>query len=62
MSSQSLVSYLLCIEVVLRAEKGKSVFKKWLAFEKEQGDEAGMENVKTKARAFVESRQDDQHE
>jgi rRNA biogenesis protein RRP5 len=41
-------------------EKGKSVFKKWLAFEKEQGDAAGMENVKIKARAFVESRQDGQ--
>jgi hypothetical protein len=31
------------------------VFKKWLAFEKEQGDEAGVETVKEKAMAFVES-------
>lgn len=37
------------------SEKGKSVFKKWLAFEKEQGDEAGVETVKEKAMAFVES-------
>lgn len=37
------------------AEKGKSVFKKWLSFEKEHGDEAGVDACKTKALAFVES-------
>lgn len=36
------------------------MFKKWLAFEKEHGDAAGVEKVKTRARAFVESRQEGQ--
>lgn len=39
------------------AEKGKSVFKKWLAFEKDHGDEQGVETVKERATAFVQSRQ-----
>lgn len=39
------------------AEKGKSVFKKWLAFEKDHGDEQGVETVKERAMAFVQSRQ-----
>ena len=37
------------------AEKGKSVFKKWLSFEKEHGDAKGEEHCKERARAFVES-------
>ncbi|GAA5986306.1 hypothetical protein JCM10908_003698 [Rhodotorula pacifica] len=41
----------------LSLKKGKSVFKKWLAFEKEQGDEQGVETVKERAIAFVQSRQ-----
>ncbi|KAL8286763.1 hypothetical protein RQP46_004291 [Phenoliferia psychrophenolica] len=39
----------------LSSKKGKSVFKKWLSFEKEAGDEAGVEACKTRALAFVES-------
>ena len=54
-SSLSIRGHLL---IHVRSEKGKSVFKKWLSFEKEHGDAAGMENVKTQARAFVESRQE----
>jgi rRNA biogenesis protein RRP5 len=40
---------------VATAEKGKSVFKKWLSFEKEMGDDAGVEACKAKALQFVES-------
>ncbi|KAI5476893.1 hypothetical protein MNV49_007065 [Pseudohyphozyma bogoriensis] len=39
----------------LSSKKGKSVFKKWLTFEKEFGDEAGVNAVKERAVAFVES-------
>ncbi|KAK4057764.1 rRNA biogenesis protein rrp5 [Microbotryomycetes sp. JL221] len=39
----------------LSSKKGKSVFKKWLAFEKEHGDETGADTVKQKALLFVES-------
>ncbi|SCV70668.1 BQ2448_3430 [Microbotryum intermedium] len=39
----------------LSSKKGKSVFKKWFAFEKEHGDSQGADAVKTKALAFVES-------
>ncbi|KAK4705134.1 rRNA biogenesis protein RRP5, partial [Phenoliferia sp. Uapishka_3] len=39
----------------LSSKKGKSVFKKWLSFEKEAGDEAGVEACKARALAFVES-------
>lgn len=31
------------------------MFKKWLGFEKEHGDEAGVEAVKERAVAFVEA-------
>ncbi|GAA5868775.1 hypothetical protein JCM3774_003888 [Rhodotorula dairenensis] len=41
----------------LSIKKGKSVFKKWLAFEKDHGDEQGVETVKQRAMAFVQSRQ-----
>ncbi|GAA6036062.1 hypothetical protein JCM8097_006594 [Rhodosporidiobolus ruineniae] len=41
----------------LSSKKGKSVFKKWLAFEKDFGDVAGVEHVKERAVAFVQSRQ-----
>ncbi|KAK4046291.1 rRNA biogenesis protein rrp5 [Microbotryomycetes sp. JL201] len=37
----------------LSSKKGKAVFKKWLSFEKEHGDEAGAAAVKDKALAFV---------
>jgi rRNA biogenesis protein RRP5 len=37
-------------------EKGKSVFKKWLTFEKEFGDEDGVDTVKERAVEFVQSR------
>lgn len=33
----------------LSSKKTKSVFKKWLAFEKQHGDEAGAETVKQRA-------------
>ncbi|GAA5914525.1 hypothetical protein JCM6882_000408 [Rhodosporidiobolus microsporus] len=48
----------------LSSKKGKSVFKKWLAFEKDHGDDAGVEQVKQKAVAFVQGRQqgDDEDE
>jgi len=39
----------------LSSKKGKSVFKKWLAFEKEHGDEQGVQAVKEKAVAFVQA-------
>ncbi|SCZ99428.1 BZ3500_MvSof-1268-A1-R1_Chr7-2g09528 [Microbotryum saponariae] len=39
----------------LSSKKGKSVFKKWLAFEKDLGDSQGADAVKAKALAFVES-------
>ncbi|GAA5941768.1 Rrp5p [Sporobolomyces koalae] len=42
----------------LSSKKGKSVFKKWLTFEKEFGDEAGVETVKERAIEFVQSRED----
>ncbi|BGP24084.1 U3 snoRNP-associated protein Rrp5 [Rhodotorula toruloides] len=41
----------------LSSKKGKSVFKKWLSFEKDIGDEDGVEAVKERAVAFVQSRQ-----
>ncbi|EGU12983.1 U3 snoRNP-associated protein Rrp5 [Rhodotorula toruloides ATCC 204091] len=41
----------------LSSKKGKSVFKKWLSFEKDFGDEEGVEAVKERAVAFVQSRQ-----
>ncbi|KAM0751109.1 hypothetical protein T439DRAFT_301042 [Meredithblackwellia eburnea MCA 4105] len=41
----------------LSSKKGKSVFKKWLAFEKENGDVKGVEACKARALAFVESLQ-----
>ncbi|GJN89500.1 hypothetical protein Rhopal_002487-T1 [Rhodotorula paludigena] len=41
----------------LSSKKGKSVFKKWLAFEKDHGDEAGVQEVKERAIAFVQGRQ-----
>ncbi|GAA6057842.1 hypothetical protein JCM3770_000609 [Rhodotorula araucariae] len=41
----------------LSSKKGKSVFKKWLTFEKEHGDEAGVDEVKQRAVAFVQGRQ-----
>ncbi|GAA6018426.1 hypothetical protein JCM11491_006993 [Sporobolomyces phaffii] len=41
----------------LSSKKGKSVFKKWLTFEKEFGDDAGVETVKERAIDFVQSRQ-----
>ncbi|BGP31459.1 rRNA bioproteinsis protein rrp5 [Rhodotorula toruloides] len=41
----------------LSSKKGKSVFKKWLSFEKDFGDEDGVEAVKERAVAFVQSRQ-----
>lgn len=50
--SQTAKSSLMCA-----TEKGKSVFKKWLAFEKDHGDEQGVETVKQRAMAFVQSRQ-----
>lgn len=31
------------------------MFKKWLSFEKEAGDEAGVEACKARALAFVQS-------
>ena len=37
----------------LTAKKAKFLFKKWLALETKLGDEAGQENAKTKARAWV---------
>ena len=37
-------------------EKGKSVFKKWFTFEKEHGDDAGVEEVKQRAVGFVQGR------
>ncbi|GAA5904744.1 Rrp5p [Sporobolomyces salmoneus] len=40
----------------LSSKKGKSVFKKWLTFEKEFGDEDGVETVKERAVEFVQSR------
>ncbi|GAA5993423.1 hypothetical protein JCM5350_006876 [Sporobolomyces pararoseus] len=40
----------------LSSKKGKSVFKKWLMFEKEFGDEDGVETVKERAIEFVQSR------
>lgn len=55
LSTQGRASTKLTSFILALIEKGKSVFKKWLAFEKEQGDEAGVENVKEKAMAFVES-------
>ena len=39
----------------LSAKKMKTFFKKWLVFETESGNVAHAENVKAKARAFVES-------
>lgn len=33
------------------------MFKKWLAFEKDHGDEQGVETVKQRAMAFVQIRQ-----
>lgn len=33
------------------------MFKKWLAFEKDHGDEAGVQEVKERAIAFVQGRQ-----
>ncbi|BGP47503.1 rRNA bioproteinsis protein rrp5 [Rhodotorula kratochvilovae] len=41
----------------LSSKKGKSVFKKWLTFEKEHGDDAGVDEVKERAVAFVQGRQ-----
>ncbi|GAA5875823.1 hypothetical protein JCM1840_003525 [Sporobolomyces johnsonii] len=41
----------------LSSKKGKSVFKKWLSFEKEFGDEQGVDTVKERAMEFVQSRQ-----
>jgi hypothetical protein len=35
------------------AEKTKSVFKKWLAFEKQHGDESAAEEVKQRAVSCV---------
>ncbi|GAA5925984.1 hypothetical protein JCM3775_005168 [Rhodotorula graminis] len=40
----------------LSSKKGKSVFKKWLTFEKEHGDDAGVDEVKHRAVAFVQGR------
>ncbi|GAA6020638.1 hypothetical protein JCM10207_007806 [Rhodosporidiobolus poonsookiae] len=44
----------------LSSKKGKSVFKKWLSFEKDFGDDEGVDNVKERAVAFVQSRQQDE--
>ncbi|GAA5841896.1 hypothetical protein JCM11251_005414 [Rhodosporidiobolus azoricus] len=41
----------------LSSKKGKSVFKKWLSFEKDFGDDKGVEQVKQRAVAFVQGRQ-----
>ncbi|GAA5859805.1 hypothetical protein JCM8547_007035 [Rhodosporidiobolus lusitaniae] len=41
----------------LSSKKGKSVFKKWLSFEKDFGDEEGVDRVKERAVAFVQGRQ-----
>ncbi|GAA5976182.1 hypothetical protein JCM11641_001071 [Rhodosporidiobolus odoratus] len=46
----------------LSSKKGKSVFKKWLSFEKDFGDDAGVEAVKERAVAFVQSRQQGEEE
>ncbi|GAA5947174.1 hypothetical protein JCM10213_001449 [Rhodosporidiobolus nylandii] len=46
----------------LSSKKGKSVFKKWLSFEKDFGDDEGVETVKERAVAFVQSRQQGEEE
>lgn len=40
----------------LSSRKMKFFFKRYLAFEREYGDELSVENVKTKAMEYVESK------
>ena len=42
--------------LVLGAAKMRTLFKKFLAFEKTHGDESQVENVKRKAADFVEKK------
>ena len=44
------------ISLKLSAKKMKFFFKKYLDFEKSHGDEKSIEDVKTKALAYVESK------
>jgi rRNA biogenesis protein RRP5 len=39
------------------SKKMKFMFKKWLMFEKENGTEADIEEVKNKAKSFVEGQE-----
>merc|ERR1712034_102535 len=44
-----------CVSLSLKPFKMKFFFKRWLDFEKKHGDESSQQDVKVKARAFVES-------
>jgi len=43
------------LQLRLSSKKSKFIFKKWLAFEKDYGDEEGAQAVKERAIAYVES-------